>query len=125
MTVVSNKLYKTMPEAFKPPLQPLAENVQLQAADKGLLVVHGIIKISVNIDDETFEWDAYVADICDDGLIGFDFLHHFNCSLEARRGLRINNRLVPTVLKTELTGYAVYVKSDVVIPASSEFIVSG
>ena len=119
MTVVSNKLYKTMPEAFKPPLQPLAENVQLQAADKGLLVVH------INIDDETFEWDAYVADICDDGLIGFDFLHHFNCSLEARRGLRINNRLVPTVLKTELTGYAVYVKSDVVIPASSEFIVSG
>ena len=125
VTVVSNKLYKTMPEAFKPPLQPLTEDVQLQAADKGLLVVRGIIKISVNIDDETFEWDAYVADICDDGLIGFDFLHHFNCSLEARRGLRINNRLVPTVLKTELTGYAVYVKSDIVIPASSEFIVSG
>ena len=125
VTVVSNKLYQAMPEVFKPPLRPLAENVQLQAADKGLLVVHGVIKISVNIDDETFEWDAYVADIFDDGLIGFDFLHHFNCSLEARCGLRINDRLVPTVLKTELKGYAVYVKSDVEIPASSEFIVTG
>ena len=114
-----------MPEAFKPPLQPLAENVQLQAADKGVLVVHGIINISVNIDDETFEWDAYVADICDDGLIGFDFLHHFNCSLEARRGLRINDRMFAIELETELGLNAVYVKHDTVVPANSEYIVPG
>ena len=125
VTVISFGLYQAMPETSRPKLQPLAENIQLQAADDGRLHVHGLIEILVNIEDETFKWDAYVADISDDGLLGFDFLHHFNCLLEARRGLRINDRLFAIECESKVGLNVVYVKRDTVVPANSEFIVPG
>ena len=125
VTVISRELYEQMPSELRPALNSLSENIQLQAADNGLLTVHGVINISVDIDNDIFEWTAYVADITEDGLIGFDFLHNFNCILEARRGLRIGNQLYPIELQSDFVHSAVYVKSKVTVPPKSEFIVPG
>ena len=125
MTVISRELYEQMPSDLRPTLNSLPENIQLQAADNGLLTVHGVINISVDIDNDIFEWTAYVADITEDGLLGFDFLHNFNCILEARRGLRIGNQLYPIELQSDFVHSAVYVKSKVTVPPKSEFIVPG
>ena len=125
VTIISRKLYDRMPVDSRPNLDPLSEHIQLQAADEGLLTVHGIIQVSVNIEEDQFTWNAYVVDVYDDGLLGFDFLHHFDCVLEARHGLRINDRLYPIELTNDNGNRAVYVKYAVTIPPKSEFIVPG
>ena len=125
VTIISRKLYDRMPVDSRPNLDPLSEHIQLQAADEGLLTVHGIIQVSVNIEEGQFTWNAYVVDVYDDGLLGFDFLHHFDCALEARHGLRINDRLYPIELTSDNGNRAVYVKHAVTIPPKSEFIVPG
>ena len=56
-------------------------------------------------------------------LIGYDFLYHFDCVLEARRGLKINGKFV----NCELAGHVpdvnrVCLKSDTIIPARSEAV---
>ena len=124
-TVISPKLLAAMPEETRPKLQPLSENVQLQAADSGLLTVYGEVDIDITLESDVFPWYAYVADIPDDGLIGFDFLHHYDCVLEARRGLRIGKRLYETTVNREFNVCTVYVKSDTIIPANCEYIVCG
>lgn len=126
VTVMSIKLYEQMPTETRPKLIPLSDHVQLQSADKGILNVHGIIGATVNVGSKDFEWNAYIADISDEGLLGFDFMHHFNCILEARRGLHIDNILIPIELQDcNSIISAVYVKYDVVVPPRSEFIVPG
>ena len=114
-----------MPEETRPKLRPLNVNVQLQAADNGLLNVYGEVDVNITLESDVFPWYAYVADIPDDGLIGFDFLHHYDCVLEARRGLRIRKRLYETTVNKEFNMCTVYVKSDTIIPANCEYIVCG
>ena len=125
VTVISSKLYGSMDASLRPPLVAQLENIQLQAADNGILNVHGTVELNIVIEDETFVWNAYVADISDDGLLGFDFMHYYNCSLEARRGLRVNNRLFKCDIMSEMLTCPVFAKFDTVIPANSEFVVAG
>ena len=87
--------------------------------------MYGEVDIDITLESDVFPWYAYVADIPDDGLIGFDFLHHYDCVLEARRGLRIGKRLYETTVNREFNVCTVYVKSDTIIPANCEYIVCG
>ena len=125
VTVISREIYEQMPSDLRPTLNSLSDNIQLQAADNGLLTVHGVINMSVYIDNDIFEWTAYVADISEDGLLGLDFLHNFDCIFEVRRGLRIGNRLYPIEFQSDFVHNAVYVQNNVVVPPNCEFIVPG
>ena len=75
------------------------------------------------MDGVTYTWTAFVVPISEDVLIGYDFLYHFDCVLEARRGLKINGKFV----NCELAGHVpdvnrVCLKSDTIIPARFEAV---
>nr|XP_054775482.1 uncharacterized protein LOC129283934 [Lytechinus pictus] len=125
VTVMSTKLYGEMPIETRPELVTLSSQVQLQSADDGILNVHGTIEATVNVGGKDFSWTSYIADIGDECLIGFDFMHHYNCILEARRGLHIDNLLIPIEIQDCNQVGAVYVKYDIVVQPNSEFIVPG
>jgi hypothetical protein len=74
----------------------------------------------------SFEWNVYVAPICDEGLLGMDFLFAQEFLMGAHGLLELNGRPV----KTEVEGgppsmYKVNLVRDTVVPAYSEFIVDG
>ena len=54
-----------------------------------LIEVDGIATMDISIGEQKFHWDAFVAPIKDEGIIGYDFLYFFDCILEARSGIRI------------------------------------
>ena len=105
-------------------LKEPTEDIQLQAANDEILHIYGTIDLDITLEDMTFKWNVFVADISDEGLLGFDFMHHFNFILEPRRGLRLNDRLFQCEIISD-SSCNVIAKHDVIIPANSEFIIAG
>ncbi|XP_041471849.1 uncharacterized protein LOC121421253 [Lytechinus variegatus] len=102
----------------------LTEDIQLQAAGDSILNIHGTADIDISIEDKTFRWNVFVADISDEGLLGFDFIHHFNFVLEPRRGLLLNDRLFRFQIVGDHVSCSVTAKSNIVSPANSEVIIA-
>ena len=110
----------------RPTLRIPDGNVKLEAANSELIKVKGIATFVFRLENLEFEWDAYVADITDCGIIGYDFLYHHDCEVAARRGLTIKGKQV----KCELKGVPseinkVTLTRDFTIPAYSESILHG
>ena len=125
VTVISKKLYDAMPVVSRPKLETPTESIQLQTADDGLLHVYGVINITVHMNDTAYSWDAYVADICDEGLLGFDFMYHYDCSFAARRGLYIDGKLIECDIRNNFNTRRVRLKQGITVPANSEIIIEG
>ena len=63
--------------------------MRLQTANNELIEVQGTATIHLLIGGQQFQWEAFVAPISDDGILGYDFLYFYDCVSEARRGIRI------------------------------------
>ena len=103
-------------------------NIALKTADNGELQVDCFVSFRFEINGSIYTWNAFVAPITDDVLIGYDFLYHFNCVLEARRGLTIDGRFVECEFVGEIPPISrVKLSRDitVTVPARSELIASG
>jgi hypothetical protein len=48
----------------------------------------------MEVDDDTFVWDMYIAPIADDLLLGCDFLDDQSVTINTRRGLEIQGKWV-------------------------------
>ena len=99
------------------------DNIVLKAAGDSILDIKAYVTVGFDIDGVTYTWTAFVVPISEDALIGYDFLYHFDCVLEARRGLKINGKFV----NCELAGHVpdvnrVCLKSDTIIPARSKAV---
>ena len=99
------------------------DNIVLKAAGDSILEVKAYVTVGFDIAGVTYTWTAFVVPISEDALLGYDFLYHFDCVLEARRGLKINGKFV----NCELAGHVpdvnrVCLKSDTIIPARSEAV---
>ena len=110
----------------RPELKIPDKNIKLEAANSELITVKGTSNFVFKIEDLEFEWEAFVADIPDSGIIGYDFLYHHDCELAARRGLSIGGRSVTCNLKgVPGENNKVVLTSDTIIPAYSETVLYG
>ncbi len=125
VTVISVTLWERIPINQRPQLIMPDETVKLEAANNELITVKGTAMFCINIGDQIFEWEAYIADIGDDGILGFDFLYFYDCNLSARRGLTIAGKEVKCNIKGIPQINKVSLYQNVTIPAYSECIVQG
>ena len=109
VTVLSRAMYEQIPRERRPELTTPNTQTRLEVADQSYLSVDGIALISLQAGGMSFEWSVYVAPICDEGLLGMDFLDAHEYPIGDG--------------PLELNGQPV--KTDVVVPAYSEFIVDG
>ena len=65
------------------------EGVQLEVANEEVLDTYGIAEMRMELDDTVFEWPMVVAPIKDDTLVGSDFLHKYEYSLDSNGCLEL------------------------------------
>ena len=124
VTIISNKLFETIPDKYRPKLLETMVSMKLEVADRGLVDIKGIADITFNTDSHTYRWRVLVAPIQEDGLLGMDFLFAQNFKL-SRKGLKLNGHKVKTITEgLNLEDVAVCVNKDTVIPANSQVVVS-
>ena len=100
--------------------------VKLEAANSEIIAVKGMATFLFKIEDFELEWKAFVADISDNGIIGYDFLYYHDCELAARHGLSIMGKVVPCNFKgLPSESHKVSLTNDVIIPAYSEAVIYG
>ena len=127
VTVISVGLFEKILSEHRPQLKTLEDNIKLEAANNELIPIHGAAVLTLTVGKQSFEWETLVAEIGDDGILGYDFLYCHDCELAARRGLiTIDGTPVECELKgTPNNLKKVVLKCDTVVPAYSESIVQG
>ena len=127
VTVISVGLFEKIPSEHRPQLKTLEDNIKLEAVNNELIPIHGAAVLTLTVGKQSFEWETLVAEIGDDGILGYDFLYCHDCELAARRGLiTIDGTPVECELKgTPNNLKKVVLKCDTVVPAYSESIVQG
>ena len=92
ITVLSKRVYDSIPETSKPKLR--SYDSSLQSANGFKIKTYGtaVVKISVN-NFPAIEHEVYIADITDDGLLGMNFLKEHQCELSFEvPAIKINGR---------------------------------
>ena len=100
VTVLSRAMYEQIPRERRPELTTPSTQTRLEVADQSYLSVDGIALISLQAGGMSFEWHVYVAPICDEGLLGMDFLYAHEYLMGLHGLLELNGRPV----KTEVGG---------------------
>ena len=123
ITLISQALYDRIRHKHCLPHCDM-DNIILKAAGDSILDVKAYVTVGFDINGTIYTWTAFVVPISEDALIGYDFLYHFNCVLEARRGLKLDVKFV----NCELAGHIpnvmrVCLQSDTFIPARSEAVI--
>ncbi len=77
-TILNTKVFSRMPEEVRP---PLTEDYGLKVADGNPLSNKGRGEFSLNLGAVEVQHHIYVADIEEEGLLGYDFLHRYQCDL--------------------------------------------
>ena len=127
VTVVSSKFIESLPEIVEIRAPSLGAPVQLETAvDHERINVVGVTTLTMTFGEREYQWEAYVAPIREPGLLGYDFLHHFDCIVDARRGLQIGGVHVPCEVRGLGSPAVRIVLKDVTnVPANSEMILKG
>ena len=126
VTIISSALFSQIPAEKRPQLKPPCKSTKLETASKELIDIDGIVTVEIVIGGQPFKWDAIVAPISDQGILGYDFLYHYDCILQARHGIRIAGNWVPwTVKGSPPCAIKIALKQNTTIPACSEWIAEG
>ena len=79
-----------------------------------------------SIGNHSYSWPVYVAPIGDDLLLGCDFIHDKDITVNTRRGLEVNGKWIECEISKKPERVArVTLRRSVTIPANSEFVVTG
>lgn len=123
VTIISSALFSQLPAESRPEVKAPCKSTKLQTANNELLDVEGVATIDIMIGGQHFRWDAFVAPISDEGILGYDFLYHYDCILEARRGMQIAENWVDwTVKGAPPRAIKIALKQNITIPACSEWV---
>ncbi|XP_033759103.1 uncharacterized protein LOC117341356 [Pecten maximus] len=110
----------------RPELDKSDPRLKLEVANDGLLAVEGMAKFEFKLKSTKFEWNMYVTDIREDGLLGLDFLynHQYMCGTET--GLRFNGKKYETFIHRAPFGVSrVSCATETKVPANSECVLVG
>ena len=125
VTIMSVGLYNKIPEERKPLLKKVDSSLRLEVADNGLLQLEGMTTITLKIGRDSFQWDVLVAAIREDGLLGLDFLQHYDYNLNTN-GLRLQGRKYETVIENvPIRAVRVTCAEDISLPPDSECVIPG
>ena len=98
VTVLSDRVYKSLPESLKSKLR--RTEVDLVVAEEGKKMrSNGVADVQFKLGDLEFGWTVHVAPIRDDLLLGCDILHAQDITINTRQGLLVNG----TWVKCEVT----------------------
>ena len=123
VTIISSALFSMIPAEKRPQLKSPHERVKLETANNELIEVDGIATMDISIGEQQFQWDAFVAPINDEGILGYDFLYFVDCILEARRGIRIAGIWVQwTIEGSPPCVMPISLKENTTVQACSEWI---
>ncbi len=123
VTVISESLYASIPQEKRPELLPPDDDVELEAANNEPIKTIGMCIVDLDVGHDTYQWKVYVACIKTSGILGFDFLLDKDCTLRARKGLKIDDVWVNLRLKGVGNVNTVAVTDSVEIPAYSETVI--
>ena len=123
VTIISTDVFRSIPEENRPKLEQ-CKNVKLEAADGNQISVNGRASVNICIGNQCFQWTVYVAPITDDGLLGYDFLYHYECVFDTRRGLCVKGQWTTCDMGQEHHRVArVNVRKTTIIPARTECVI--
>ena len=100
VTVISKKRFFEIPRKQRPLIHKL-DPVNLQTANGAPLKLYGVSQLKLKIGNKVYPWTVYVAEIAEDGYLGFDFLCKFNFTFSVSQGLTLGNNKVQTVHKAK------------------------
>lgn len=123
LTIVRPEIYNQLPEPERPELKPV--NLEMAVADGRPLPFHGCASFRLKIGELAVRHDVWVANIDIDGILGYEFLQTYGCTLDAGKGkLTIgsqrqeNNKVRPSCCRIPL-------KETIVVAADSEKMCTG
>ncbi|MES9885164.1 MAG: retropepsin-like aspartic protease [Sedimenticola sp.] len=80
LSVLHPNRYEAIPEDVRPMLKDTHTSIRM--ADGGLVKLQGKATFTVMINGATFRQEMVVADIEVPAVIGYDFLHCYNCQID-------------------------------------------
>ncbi|MES9881596.1 MAG: reverse transcriptase domain-containing protein [Sedimenticola sp.] len=94
-------------------------------ADGGLVKLQGRATFTIVIDGKSFEQEMVIADVEVPAVMGYDFLHRYNCQIDiVQQLLTINGLRIQCMLESSLPSvFRITVAQNIVIPRASEMIV--
>jgi transposase InsO family protein/predicted aspartyl protease len=122
ITVLHPRKYEAMSEDSRPPLED--EVVKLRMADGGLVVPLGSALFKVRIQGRVYEQRIIVAEVEAPVVLGYDFLHKYDCQLDMGRGvLKLGGRTIQCERESQMPSiFKITVKQTVMIPGASEMV---
>jgi len=125
-TIISTSLYNKIPSDLRPKLEAISHDVCLEVANDGYLHVDGKCTFEFKASGQLFQFQVFIAPIREDGLIGMDFLHINDYQLSARKGLRLNNKKISTIIeRVPLRAVRITTNSRITIPGNTECVIPG
>jgi predicted aspartyl protease len=122
VTVLHPRKYRAMDERRRPPLQEVA--VKLRMADGGLVTPLGSALFELVIQGRVYHQRIIVADVEAPVVLGYDFLHKYNCKLNLGQGtLKIDKRKILCQKESQMPSvFKITVAKTVMIPGASEMV---
>ena len=124
VTVLSERLYKSLPQDKRPTLQKAKRGLIVAEAGKKMTTC-GTFDASFRLGEFEFEWPVYVAPIGDDVLLGCDIIDEMDITVNTKRGIQVKDQWVECeIIRSHDNVGPVRIARAVTVPALSEFVMS-
>lgn len=90
-TIISQGVYKRIPEERRPPILQAAQCPRLELADGTRLAVDGCVDLQIQVDSVVVNHEVVIAAISDEGILGLDFLNRHRCRIDVSKNEMIIN----------------------------------
>ena len=122
VTVLSERLYKSLPQDKRPALQKAKRGLIVAEAGKKMTTC-GTFDAQFKLGE--FEWPVYVAPIGDDILLGCDIIDEMDITVNTKRGIHVRDQWVECqIVRSHDTVGPVIIARAVTVPAMSEFVMT-
>jgi len=120
VTVISDRLYESLPPNNKPVLTKAKRGLVVADANRAMKT-NGIAKVTIVIGDNEFQWPVYVAPIRDEILLGCDIIDEKDITLNTKKGISINGEWLKCDVKraTDCNYKSDYLKTPQNVKGSS------
>ncbi len=123
LSILHPSRYEAIPYEIRPKLEYINNDIRM--ADGGLVKLQGRATFTIVIDGEVIRTRMVIADVEVPAVMGYDFLHRYNCQIDiVQQLLTINGLRIQCMLESSLPSvFRITVAQNIVIPRASEMIV--
>ncbi|VDH93359.1 Hypothetical predicted protein [Mytilus galloprovincialis] len=126
VTVLNSSLYFGIPEEKRQLLKKATRKLVVAEAGKNM-ETHGITNMNVNLGNHEFSLEMYVAPIGDSILLGCDIVDELDITINCKKGIQVDGKWIECYTERNVDDQIarVLLTENVIIPVSSEIILSG